>query len=100
MQAAGGDGTAMKRLTWGVFDLASIAAAAFGDEARVPWALDGVAEEALIVAVPVGVVEAALLMAEPGPTNVVFPGLGPRGEKRLMATNCGGNPGGCCECGI
>lgn len=90
----------MKRLTWGVFDLASMAVAALGDEARVPCTLDGVPEEALIIAVPVGVVEAVLIIAEHGPANVVLPGLGTRGEKRLMAINCGGTTGVCCECGI
>jgi len=97
--AAGGDGTEMKRLTWGVFDLASMAAAALGDEARVPCALDGVSEDALIAAVPGGVVEAVLPMAEPGPMKVAFPGLETRGEKRLMAMNCGGTTGACWECG-
>jgi len=66
----------MKRFTWGVFDLASIPVTALGDETRLPCALEGVTEEALIVAVFDGVAEDVLLTAaEPGATKVVFPVL-------------------------
>jgi len=106
MQAAGGgEGTEMNRFAWGVFDLASIPVTALGDEARLPCALEGVTEEALIDPVfidPVfvGVAEAVLLTAEPGAIKVEFPGLGTRGENRLMAINCGGTTGGCCKFGV